>query len=53
MIPENYLNSSMNFVKLQVTKLKHRNLFHFYAQTMKDQKDIFKKQPHLPSYQKE
>ena len=26
-------------MKLQVTKLTHRNLLHFYILTMKDQKD--------------
>ena len=37
----------MNLVKLQVTKLVHRNPLHFYILTMKDQKEKFKKQFHL------
>ena len=48
---ENY-NSSMNLVKLQVTKLIHRNLLHFYSLTTKDQKEKFKKHSHLPTHQK-
>ena len=36
-------------VKLQVTKLIHRNLLHFYIPTTKDQKEKFRKQFHLPS----
>ena len=40
---ENYWSSSMNLVKLQVTKLVHINLLHFYILTMKDQKEKFKK----------
>ncbi|MCH3790132.1 hypothetical protein, partial [Campylobacter jejuni] len=39
--------------KLQVTKLTHRNLLHFYTLTRKDQKEKFKKQLHLPSHRKE
>ena len=31
----------------------HRNLLHFYMLTMKDQKEKFKKQSHLPLHQKE
>ena len=31
--PKNYWNSSMNSVKLQDTKLIHRNLLHFYTPT--------------------
>ena len=42
----------MNLVKLQVTKLIHRNQLHFYILTMKDQKQKFKKLFHLPSHQK-
>ena len=42
MLPENYQSSSMNLVKLQVTKLTHRNLLHFYTLTMIDQKEEFK-----------
>ena len=30
----------MNLVKLQVTKLIHRNLLHFYILSTKDQKEI-------------
>ena len=52
-LPENYQSSSMKMVKLQVTKLIHRNLSHFSTLTMKDQKEKFKKQFHLPSHQKE
>ena len=37
MLSESYLSSSMNSVKLQDTKLIHRNVLHFYTQT-KDQK---------------
>ena len=32
-------SSSMNLVKLQYTKLMHRNLLHSYTLTMKDQKE--------------
>ena len=42
----------MNSVKLQDTKLIHRNLLHSYMLTMKDQKQKFKKQSHLPLHQK-
>ena len=35
----------MNLVKLQVTKVTHRNLLHTYALTTKDQKEKFKKNP--------
>ena len=42
----------LNLVKL-LTKLLHRNPMHFYKLTMKDQKEKFKKQSHLPSHQKE
>ena len=53
MLPENYLNSLVNLVKLRVMKLIHRNLLHFYTLTMKDQKKKFKKQFPLPLHQKE
>ena len=33
----------MNLVKLQGTKLTHRNLLHFYILTMKDQKKKLRK----------
>ena len=33
----------MNSVKLQDIKLIHRNLMHFYIETMKDQKEKLKK----------
>ena len=39
----------MNFIKLQVTKLIHRNLLHFYTLTTKDEKEKFKTQFHLTS----
>ena len=42
----------MNLVKLQDTKLMHRNLLHSYALTMKDQKEKLRKQSHLLSQQK-
>ena len=38
MLPENYWNSSMNLVKLPVTKLTHRNLLHFYTLKQKIRK---------------
>ena len=41
------------FIKLQDTKLMHRNLLHSYTLTMKDQKEKFRKQSHLPLQQKE
>ena len=34
----------MNLVKLQVTKLIHKNLLHFYTLTTKDHTEKFKKQ---------
>ena len=37
----------MNLVKLQDTKLIHRNLLHSYTQKMKDQKEKLWKQSHL------
>ena len=43
----------MNLVRLQDTELIHRNPLHFYMLTMKDQKEKFNKQSHLPMYQKE
>ena len=39
---EIYECSSMNLVKLQNTKLKHRNLLQFYILTTKDQKKEIK-----------
>ena len=51
-LPENHQNSSVNLIKLQVTKLIHRNLLPFYSLTTKDQKEKFKKHFHLPSHQK-
>ena len=45
--------SSMNSIKLQDTKLIHRNLSHFYTLTIKEQREKLKKQSHLPSHQKE
>ena len=38
----------MNSVKLQDTKLIHRDLLHFCTLTMKDQKQKLWKQAHLP-----
>ena len=46
-------SSSMNSVKLQDTKLIHRNLLHFCTLTTKDQKEKLQKQSHLPSHQQE
>ena len=43
---------SMNLLTFQVIKSIHRNLFHFYTQTMKDQKDKLKKHFHLLSQEK-
>ena len=37
----------MNLVKLQNTKLMHRNLLNFYTTAMKGQKEKFKKHSHL------
>ena len=42
----------MNSVKLQVTNLIHRNLLRFYTRKMKDQKEKFKRQFHLPGIRK-
>ena len=42
----------MNSVKLQDTKLIHRNLLHSYTLTMKDQKEKLRKPSHLSSRQK-
>ena len=49
---ENYQSSSMNSVKLQATKLIHRNLLHSYILTTKDHKEKLRKQFHLPQQQK-
>lgn len=43
------LGSSMNLVKLQDTKLIHRNLLHSYTLTMKEK---LRKQSYLPSHKK-
>ena len=43
----------MNLVKLEDAKLIHRNLFHFYVLSVKDQKDKLRKQSHLPLHLKE
>ena len=43
----------INSMKLQDTKLIHRNLLHFYTLTTKDQKEKLRKQSHLPLHQKE
>ena len=50
---ENDGSSSVNLVKLQNTKLIHRNLLQFYTLTTKDKKEKLRKQSYLPSYQKE
>ena len=42
----------MSSVKLQDTKLMHKNLMHFYTVTMKEEKQKLKKQSHLPSHRK-
>ena len=42
----------MNSVKVQGTKLIHKNLLHPYTLTMKDQKEKLRKQSHLPLHQK-
>jgi len=42
----------MNLLTFQVIKSIHRNLLHFYTQTMKDQKDKLKKHFHLLSQEK-
>ena len=52
MLPENYQSSSGNSVKLQDTKLIHRNLLNFCILTTEDQKEKLRKQFHLPSHQK-
>ena len=46
------LSLSMNLLKLQDTKLIHRNQLHSYILTMKDQKEKLGTQYHLPSHQK-
>ena len=43
----------INLVRLQDTKLMHRNLLHSYTLTTKDQQEKLRKQSHLPSQQKE
>ena len=50
---EKYYGISRNLANLQDKKLIHRNLLHFYALTMKDQKGKLRKQSHLPSCPKE
>ena len=42
----------MNLVKLQDTKLMHRNLLHSYTLTMEDQKEKLRQQYHSPLQQK-
>ena len=41
------------FGKLQDTKLLHRNLWHSYTPTTKNQKEKLRKQSHLPLQKKE
>ena len=43
----------MNLVKLQDTKLMHRNSLHSYILAMKDQKEKLSKQSHLPRQQQQ
>ena len=57
--PENYWCSSVNLVKLQNTKLMHRekklmrrDLLHSYTLTTEEQKEKLRKQSHLPEQQK-
>ena len=50
---KNYQSLSMNSVKLQVTKLTHRNSLHFYILTRNFQKEKLRKQSDLQSNQKE
>ena len=45
--------NKMNLVKLQDSKLIHRNLLHFHTLPMKDQKGKFRKQSHLPKEAKD
>ena len=40
MLPENWWSSLINSVKLQHRKLIHKNIFHSYTLTMKEQKEI-------------
>ena len=47
------LELSMNLVKLQDTKLMHRNLLHSYTLMMKNLKEKLRKHPHFPLQQKE
>ena len=47
-----YWSSSMSLVKLQDTKLIHRNLLYFYTLAMKDQKEKVNKKCHLLLHQK-
>ena len=42
-----------NLVKLQDTKLMHRNLLHYYTLMMKNLKEKLRKHSHLPLQQKE
>ena len=44
------LEPPMNLETLQVTKLTHRDLLHFFTLTTKDQKKQFKKHFHLPPH---
>ena len=51
-ITGNLLGLINNSMKLQDTKLIHRNKLHLYTLTIKDQKRKLRKQSHLPSHQK-
>ena len=42
----------MNLVKLQDTKLIHRNIVHAYILAMRQQKEKLRKQSHLPPAKK-
>ena len=47
------LEVTNELLKLQDTKIIHRNLLHSYILIMKDEKEKLRKQSHLPSQQKE
>ena len=51
-LPSN-CQSSVTLLRLQDTKLMHRNLLHSYTLTIKDHKEKFREQSHLPSHQRE
>ena len=51
--PEDAASKLLEFIKLQETKLIHRNLLHSYRATTKDQKEKLGKQSNLSLHQKE